>query len=81
MERLPSEKLVGRKMKVKGKFTQSSPTLCGPMEFSRSGEEVDFPGLSELIGVHYPPWPREGMIIYTLSLPSAHCGETHPHGL
>ena len=68
-------------MKVKGKFAQSCLNLCSPMEFPKSGWGVDFPALSEFIDVRRPPWPREGMIMHTLTALSTLWGDPSPWAL
>ena len=86
MQRLRNGEAVLRE--AGGAENESEREICSvesdslqPVEFSRSGAEVDFPALSELIGVRCPPWPREGMIIHTLTALSTLWGDPSPWAL
>ena len=79
MERLSSEKLVGENESEREIRSVKSDSAAGGI--LQVGGEVDFPALSELIGVRCPPWPCEGMIMHTLTALSTLWGDPSPWAL
>ena len=55
--------------------------LFAPPWNSPGRGEVDFPALCEVIDVRRPPWPREGMIMHTLTVLSTLWGDPSPWAL